>query len=208
MPTLTPHTTSRDIIFAAINGGIFGALTPFVAQNIAPGLALPSLPIMIIGFALFAVAGLLLGALLARWFRPFAQLSKFVIIGVANTAIDFGVLNVLMIIQKLEPGNDSQYMMYKSISFAFAVVNSYFWNKFWTFKKTASDNADTTTEFFQFISISVSGAVLSIIIANFSKNIFADDSGINIAANIGAAIATVFVMAWNFLGYKYIAFKK
>jgi putative flippase GtrA len=206
--------TTRDIVFAAINGGIFGILTPFIAQNIAPNLVLPSLFWMTLGFALFAVFGLLLGALLAHWFRPLFQLSKFVIIGIANTAIDFGVMNILIIVNGLEPNNDPQYMMYKSISFAVAVVNSYFWNKFWTFKKRKSikesleDKAKSSAEFFQFIAISISGAAISIVIANISKNIFADETGLNVAANIGAAFATIFVMAWNFLGYKYIAFKK
>lgn len=59
------------------------------------------------------------------------QLSRFVAIGVINTALDFIVLNFLSKLLGITEG--PQLGAINIISFSMAVVQSYFWNKYWTF---------------------------------------------------------------------------
>jgi len=62
------------------------------------------------------------------------QLSRFVAIGVINTALDFIVLNLLSKLLGITEG--PQLGAINIISFSLAVVQSYFWNKYWTFNTT------------------------------------------------------------------------
>lgn len=59
------------------------------------------------------------------------QLSRFVAIGVINTALDFIVLNFLAKLLGITAG--AELGAINIISFSLAVVQSYFWNKYWTF---------------------------------------------------------------------------
>lgn len=59
------------------------------------------------------------------------QLSRFVAIGVINTALDFIVLNFLAKLLGITSG--AELGAINIISFSLAVVQSYFWNKYWTF---------------------------------------------------------------------------
>jgi putative flippase GtrA len=59
------------------------------------------------------------------------QLSRFVAIGVINTALDFIVLNFLSKLLNITSGTELGAL--NIISFSLAVVQSYFWNKYWAF---------------------------------------------------------------------------
>lgn len=58
--------------------------------------------------------------------RVVKQMIKYGTVGVSNTLIDLGVLNLLVWLgMSAIPAN--------SISFSLAALNSFYWNKFWTF---------------------------------------------------------------------------
>ncbi|HHH12406.1 MAG TPA: GtrA family protein, partial [Candidatus Moranbacteria bacterium] len=95
--------------------------------------------------------------------------------------------------------------IYKTISFTVAVINSYFWNKFWTFER--KDTSRVPGEFAQFAIISVIGAVLNVAVTVLVSAILATEI-VAVGVNIGAAVASLTVLLWNFLGYKFIVFKK
>lgn len=59
------------------------------------------------------------------------QLLRFGAIGVINTALDFIVLNFLSKLLNVNAGNELGAL--NVISFSLAVVQSYYWNKYWTF---------------------------------------------------------------------------
>lgn len=133
------------------------------------------------------------------------QAGKFVAVGVLNTLIDWGILAFLMLITGITTG--LFYSIFKGISFLVAVINSYFWNKFWTFKKKEVKEAGK--EFLQFLVVSLIGLGINVGIASLTVNIIAVPGGISPSAwgIFGAVAATVFSMVWNFVGYKFIVFK-
>lgn len=134
------------------------------------------------------------------------QFLKFAIVGVINTLVDFGVLNLLII----SSGHSSgiYYSVFKGLSFTAAVVNSYFWNRFWTFKDRQEKNP--AAQFGKFILISVVGFGINVGTASLIVNVIGPQFGIRPAiwANVGALLAIAVSWVWNFTGYKFWAFKK
>ena len=133
------------------------------------------------------------------------QLFKFMLVGSLNTFIDFSVLNLLMLIFNIASG--WFYTLFKAVSFTLAVVNSYFFNKFWTFQKFGKPKAG---EFVKFYLITIIGLLINVSVASFIVNIIGPQFGLSkiIWANIGAFIAVLVAFLWNFFGSKIIVFKK
>jgi len=137
------------------------------------------------------------------------QASKFVLVGIINTLIDLGILNLLIFITNIASG--PWYSVFKGTSFIVAVINSYFMNKFWTFKSLGQDNKGK--EFLQFLTVSAIGFTINVLAASLVVNIISGYFPIpgisaKLWANIGALTATCCAMAWNFIGYKFLVFKK
>ncbi|MBI4993963.1 GtrA family protein [Candidatus Wolfebacteria bacterium] len=138
------------------------------------------------------------------------QFLKFIVVGGINTGIDFAILNVLMFSTNIYSGK--WIIIFNSVSFATAVVNSYFMNKYWTFKKQKTQNTEVKSqskEFFQFLIISIIGISLNdaavYTVSTFIPPIFGLSE--KLWANAAKLIATVVSMIWNFIGYKFIVFK-
>ncbi len=134
------------------------------------------------------------------------EAGKFVTVGISNTLIDWGVLNLQILLTGITAG--LFYPIFKGASFLIALINSFLWNKFWTFKKRKVEK--TGTEFLQFLIISAVGLGINVGIASLLVNLIGPQAGISpkVWATVGALIATIFSMVWNFLGYKFIVFKK
>lgn len=198
--------SSRDIIFGAINGLIFGALLPVVLKNMNIQMSASKGVIIAIAFTVLAAIGVAIGYFLSKYIKIIFQIAKFGCVGAANFAIDIGILNLLIFLSGTAVG--AAYIAFKVISFAFAVTNSYIWNKIWTFKKT--DTKETGKEFGQFIMVSVIGLVLNAAVAGFLVIAVGPMGGIKVKtwASVSAVVASICVMAWNFLGYKFWVFKK
>ena len=137
------------------------------------------------------------------------QFSKFVVIGFMNTAIDFAVLNLLMWQTGIYKGQ--WIILLNAIAFAVAVINSYFWNKLWTFRaKEADEPGEIAKEFSQFIMVTLVGVAINSSIVFGVTTFIPPFFGLSpeLWANLAKAAATGFSLIWNFIGYKFIVFKK
>jgi putative flippase GtrA len=134
------------------------------------------------------------------------QIFSFAVIGVGNTLLDFIILNILLWTTQIFSG--PWLFIFNVISFSIATTNSYYWNKRWTFKNKSKDK--TPVLFSQFFIVSIIGAAINsttvYLIATYTDPILGLSDGL--WANVAKIIATALSLIWNFLGYKFIVFKK
>lgn len=129
------------------------------------------------------------------------QIVKFSLVGVLNTAIDFSLLNLLIQIFSwgLIPAN--------TISFSLAVINSYFLNKYWTFRNHQSAHL---RQFSSFILVSLIGLGLSNLLIYYGTQFLGTyDFGLSFSwhYNIAKAVSAVVVLTWNFFASKFFVFR-
>jgi len=125
--------------------------------------------------------------------RGVRQFVKFGIVGASSTVIDWGIFYVLYLIFGM------YYLIDKIISFGFAVINSFIWNRKWTFR---SNNPQKIREFVKFLIIAAIGLSLNALI------MFIAVDGYNLRKIFGLMAATAIVTFWNFLANKYYTFKE
>ncbi len=142
-----------------------------------------------------------------KWTKSkiFQQAYKFVLVGILNTALDVLVLNILIFATNTGR-NGFYYSVYKTVGFIVALVNSYFLNKYWTF---ASAKQKRAAEFGQFVVISLASLFVNVITSSYMVNNFQAPPGlIQYWPSIAAIVGTAASFILNFLGYKFLVFKK
>lgn len=202
----------KDLVIVTILGEIVGTLG-YAIVNAQPTLSdlfvrfLPQgllMPLFVIGVPLAAVCALLVAYLLAKKVTPvFFQIGKFAAVGFSNTAIDWGILNIILVGFGFAVGTPL-YPAGKAISFAFATLNSFTWNRFWSFEKKGTSNlGKEALQFYVFTGI---GLVINVIVATIVARI-SPESKLWVGV-IAPALATATSMVWNFSAYKFFVFKK
>lgn len=196
----------KNFVIAIIASALIGVLTIPTINNLPlPGflVALGTIKVAALLGAL-GIVGYLVAEVLSKWVSVFRQLGRFAVIGVLNTVLDFAILNLLINTTGFNSG--SGFVLIKAISFIVAVTNSYYWNKYWTFEFKQK----VEKEFVQFFLVSIVGLGLNLGAAALVVNVIGPVGEIDLTAwaNLGALAGTFAGLAWNFVGYKFIVFKK
>ncbi|MEK7078284.1 MAG: GtrA family protein [Patescibacteria group bacterium] len=192
--------TKRDAVLSLIVGFLVGVFMLSVIKNLE--IALPiNKYVILVSFPILSLVGIYVFYRISLVWRPFIfQFGKFFVVGGLNTFMDLGILNFLILITDITVG--VWFSVFKAISFIITVVNSFFWNKYWTFQKSGN--------FFLFFLVVSGSFLLNVGIASVMVNIIGHPANISpkLWDNIAALSSLVLVLTWNFLGMKYIVFKK
>lgn len=134
------------------------------------------------------------------------QLAKFLLIGVLATIFDLGTLSAFIAYFGISSG--LFYLLFKGISFIIATILKYIPDKFWAFKK--HETTSMAREFYQFFAVTLTGLVINVLVAHLIVNVAGPQFGLpsQLWGNLGGIGAVIVTFAWNFIGYKFIVFKK
>ena len=210
----------KDMFFGISAGLLIGLLALPVLRTAKPALHAQYWWAIVPLFLIATPLGLYIAYLIGRKISVVWQIGKFGVIGVLNTLVDWGVLAVLFAVGPRWFGVQTEqvlvtvgatitvYTIYKAISFIIANINSYYWNKSWTFARSLAQK--TKAEFLQFFAVSLVGFLLNVGIASYVFKAIAPVGNMNVNqwGLVGAAIGSIVGLAWNFLGYKFIVFKE
>lgn len=214
--------TKKDLLFGIAAGLLIGLLVLPILKAAKPELydklAFLILPFFLIGTPL----GLVVAKLISRKISIVWQIGKFGVIGVLNTLVDIGSLAFITFLLRsslsIDPKKElivvsgvaiTVYSLYKAITFIIANINSYFWNKYWTFDQGSQKK--THAQFLQFFAVSVVGFIINVLVASIiykSLDVILPGTTDDQKGLLGAAAGSIIGLAWNFIGYKFIVFKE
>ncbi len=193
----------KDTLISLLVGEVVALFLLFMVKVLDKQVAYLWVAVFILPIVFFL--GLYVASLIGRKVAAVYQFARFVLVGFLNTVIDFGVLNLLIYITGFSTG--IYYSVFKACSASFSIVNSFFWNKLWTFGKCEA--ATSSQEAPRFLLVTLIGAAINIGVASLVVNVIGAPAGFDpkVWANLGAVVAIFFGFLWNFLGYKFFAFK-
>lgn len=208
----------KDLIFAASAGLLIGLLFLPVLKSAQPALYEQLFFATVPFFLIATPLGLIIAHEISKKIALVWQLGKFGITGVLNVLVDMGVLSLLIFFFKNILQIEAKdlifsglsiltfYSLYKATSFIIANINSYYWNKYWTFDQ----NSDKKTEFVQFFIVSLLGFLINVAVASLTFYLANPIGELKQGqwGLIGAAMGSIVGLVWNFIGYKFIVFKK
>lgn len=195
----------KDLKISVIIGLAAGVLLLPTLSNIGIQLNTLYKVLTAVGLAVFTPLGYLVAYWLSKRWPVLLQFVKFGIVGGLNAMLDLGILNFLINWSGIAAG--FYFSVFKAASFSVAVVNSYFWNKYWTFH---SEDGPRPVEFFKFLMVNLVGLAINVGSASFVVNVLGAPAGISseLWANIGALSSVFISLFWNFIGMKFVVFKK
>jgi len=131
----------------------------------------------------------------ARW--PISkQFVKFALVGFSNVAVDFSIYFLLT----RETDLFSKHLLSANIlGFVAATGNSFYWNKFWTFR---DHNKNYHTQYTKFLIVSTGGLLIAQLIFVTGVHYF------KLFDFLVKCLAVVIVTFWNFALNKWWTFKK
>ncbi len=203
----------KDFFSALIIGAAVGLLLQPVISNFVGDIQKRfDVPLYEVRFAVFVIfligapAALFVASLLSRFVKVIYQFAKFAAVGVLNTSVDIGIFNLETFLLGALP-TTSLFVLFKTVSFLAGTSNSFFWNKYWTFEASAKPAAGEVAKFY---TVAIVGGLLNIGVATAVKiigegSVVSSKLLINLVAPIAGVLAA---FLWDFLGYKYLVFKK
>jgi putative flippase GtrA len=196
-----------DIILAAITGEGVAWLFIWLIKNSPLNLPILNFVLPVL-FPILAIFAIWLAELIGRKYLFVYQLAKFFLTGAFFAIFDLILLNALMAWLGITKEQIIKYAFFVAISFSVVTTFKYFANKYWAFEKKEKERMEKefgvfflVTAISGLIQISVASLVFRILTTWFTL------SGL-LAGNLGKIIGIVVASAWNFLGYKFVVFKK
>lgn len=196
-----------DIIASLVIGEAAALLMIAIGRAITlPDLVAPYLGHLAWSFALVTLGVMAAGTLAGRRIAVAYPFSKFLLVGGLNFLIDLAVLNALIALSGVSQG--ALAVVFKGAGFAVAVISSFFWNKFWTFRAATLEHAGV--QFAEFLTVSVIGLLLNAGVFYLLNDVLGPRAGIapQTWASVAALGAAVAGLLWNFIGYKFFVFRK
>jgi putative flippase GtrA len=137
--------------------------------------------------------------------KELVRFARFAVVGAIGAVIDFGVLNLLVQVVRLD------FIIASVISFVCAAISNFIWNRLWTYPESRSKRV--RTQLTQFTLISVLGLLIRTPLLAWLESgltrFFTETLTINLftpvfwAHNTALAIAIAVVMLWNFLANRF-----
>jgi putative flippase GtrA len=179
-----------DIIFAIICG--------FAVAWIA-GDFLPKYNVIIYTvLPLLSILGLWTVEMIGKKFLFLHQTGKFALVGAFADVVDIKVFQLLIIFGPFS-------LTFKAVSFLAATAIKYWANKHWAFENHQTDGRKK--EVALFLLVTLVGLAMNVIVFYYLKKI-----QVGIAENLWVELCIIFAAlataVWNFLGYKFLVFKK
>jgi putative flippase GtrA len=194
-----------DVILAIISGLGLAILFSWLAAGFAVHVKYLTL-ILVILLPILAVLGIWICYLIGRKYLFVFQLGKFLLIGTFFALIDVGFLNVLLEVFGVTKGLG--YSIFVATSFVIVTTIKYVADKYWAFEKMERERM--TAEFVQFFIITLISGGIQTLVASLMVNTLGPQFGASALAwaNVGKIFGIIVASAWNFLGYKFVVFKK
>jgi putative flippase GtrA len=114
---------------------------------------------------------------------------RFLIVGCINTFVGYGVYALVIFC-------GFSYVAAQAASTVIGVTNSYFWNKYFTFKKPRK----SATEVLRFVSVYALSYFVSLLI------LFVCVDLLHISAYIAGLVGLIFTTAISYIGHNYFSF--
>ena len=206
----------KDYYLSFLAGILVGLLFLPILRAAKPDIYARAWLFVVPFFFLATPFGLAVTHLISRKIPVFWQIGKFAVTGALNFCVDLGILSLLTFAfgayfkigaRDIALVGIAYYSLYKAASFIIANINSYFWNKYWTFHQ---EEDGKKTEFIQFFIVSLIGFFINVIFASGVFKYVNPIGGFSLDqwGLIGAMVGSIAGLVWNFVGYKFIVFKK
>lgn len=195
----------KDYFIAALIGFCVGwlAIAPEVHLGMRPTFAL--IAVTVIGCTGAVPFGLLWCSLMGRKRCTIRDLGKFSAVGILNTVIDFGLLNLFMFFSGLARGHF--FILAKTIAFTIASINGSYFNARWTFRDAM---AATRMRFPLVAALSIVGAAINVGITAIGVEWVTPLYGISATwwANIASLAGTVGFLVWSVITWRVYVFTR
>ncbi|HPR91303.1 MAG TPA: GtrA family protein [Candidatus Paceibacterota bacterium] len=131
--------------------------------------------------------------------------ARFLIIGILNTLVDLGALSFFLFFNPAKTIG-WYYVLFKSLSFIFALANSYYFNSHFSFAdahKTA-----VAEQLSKFLLVSLVSFAINVNLASLINRFNFLSLNKGLWGVVAALVASVFGIIINFIGYRFWVFKK
>lgn len=195
-----------DIIFALVCGWIVAWLAHDFLKGY--GIEIGSYKwLLYFSLPIFSLACLWLAYLIGKKLLFVFQAAKYILVGIFVTIIDLKLFEFLVWIFSLFLTAINP-VISKGISFLISTYIKYWGNKHWTFEKPEKEGI--RQEIFQFVIVTIIGLTIDVSSFFYFTKIMGPQLGTpeDVWIKLSVIFAALVAAVWNFLGYKFLVFKK